>query len=221
MLPQKPKGDKAIIADRIMKITSVKVLLTGNDNSGNGSSVKASVSIVIDGSFVMRGISVVQKKSTSDLLVLMPVRKKPNGKISEYYHPISKSARAEMIRVVLDAYRKVLDHPEENIVWYDKEVSLPKISHIRIDEIPDDRLVKAVVTVILDDAFALNQIRIICNSETNKTWIAMPAKKTTNEDPKKKGETLYLEYFHPISKEFRTVMTDSILSAFQDLRKAI
>lgn len=196
-------------------------MLTGNDHSGKGGSVKASVSVVLDGAFVMRGISVVQKKTSSDLLVLMPVRKRPNGKISEYYHPVNSSARSELVRVVLDAYHKVEQNPETKIIWYDEAVTMPTISNIRIDEIPNDRLVKAVVTVVLDNAIALNQIRIIHDSELDKTWIAMPAKKTINETPGMSGETLYLEYFHPISKEFRTIMTNTILSTFQNIRKAV
>lgn len=204
-----------------MRITSVKVLLAGNNHGGKGGSVRASVSVVLDGTFVMRGISVVQKKTSSDLLVLMPIRKRSNGKISEYYHPVNNATRSELIRTILDAYHRVERNPEEKIIWYDKKVTMPTISNIKIDEIPDDRLVKAVVTVVLDDSFALNQIRIIHNAETDKMWIAMPAKKMVNEAHGKQGETLYLEYFHPISNEFRSIMTNTILSTFQDIRKAV
>ena len=63
---------------------------------------------------------------------------------------------------------------------------------------------KGIASVLLDDSFAVHDIRII--EGDNGLFIAMPSRKTAN------GE--YKDVAHPISPEFRTELQDKILAEY-------
>ena len=67
----------------------------------------------------------------------------------------------------------------------------------------EDSRMKAIASVLLDDEFAVHDIRII--EGTKGLFIAMPSRKTSSGG--------YRDIAHPISQEVRTMFEKEILDA--------
>ncbi len=79
-----------------MEITAVRVNLQDEDV------LKAFVSITLDDEFVVRGLKVIQGQDGR--FVAMPARKKKDGSFQDIAHPINRSSREYLEKVVLAAY---------------------------------------------------------------------------------------------------------------------
>ncbi len=80
------------------------------------------------------------------------------------------------------------------------------ITDIRIRQVaPDGGKLKAVASVIIDDCFAVHDIKIIEGDAGE--FIAMPSRKTPS------GE--YKDIVHPINTETREALKDMILEAYR------
>lgn len=75
---------------------------------------------------------------------------------------------------------------------------------IRRSEREDSRM-RAIASVLLDDEFAVHDIRII--EGTKGLFIAMPSRKTATGG--------YRDIAHPISQEVRTMFEKAILDAYE------
>lgn len=75
---------------------------------------------------------------------------------------------------------------------------------IRRAEREDSRM-KAIASVLIDDEFAVHDIRII--EGTKGLFIAMPSRKTSTGG--------YRDIAHPISQEVRTMFEKAILDAYE------
>jgi len=80
------------------------------------------------------------------------------------------------------------------------------ITDIRIRKVEADGKLKAYVTVTFDDCFVIHNVKII--EGKSGTFIAMPSRKTKNGD--------YKDVAHPINSEFRQVLQERILRAFEE-----
>lgn len=79
-----------------------------------------------------------------------------------------------------------------------------QISDIRIRLIKKESKLKAVASIIIDNAFAIHDIKII---ENNKEYfVSMPSRKTSEGD--------YKDIAHPINSETRNMVCDLILKEF-------
>ena len=80
------------------------------------------------------------------------------------------------------------------------------ISDIRIRKIIDEGRLKAVVSMTVDDAIAVHDIKIVQGDE--RVFVAMPSRK---------DETgIFRDIIHPISPEARAVIESSIIAAYED-----
>lgn len=80
------------------------------------------------------------------------------------------------------------------------------ISDIRIRKIIDEGRLKAVVSMTVDDAIAVHDIKIVQGDE--RIFVAMPSRK---------DETgIYRDIIHPISPEARGVIESRIIAAYED-----
>ena len=79
------------------------------------------------------------------------------------------------------------------------------ITDIRIRKVEADGKLKAYVTVTFDDCFVVHNVKII--EGKSGTFIAMPSRKT------KTGE--YKDVAHPINSDFRQILQEKILHAFE------
>ena len=80
-----------------------------------------------------------------------------------------------------------------------------EITEVRIRKVAAEGKLKAYVTVTFDDCFVVHNIKII-DGKTGM-FIAMPSRKTRT------GE--YKDIVHPISSDFRTLLQEKILKAFE------
>ncbi len=74
----------------------------------------------------------------------------------------------------------------------------------------DDGKLKAVASIIIDDCFAIHDIKIIGGVDGN--FIAMPSRKTPD------GE--FKDIAHPINTETRELIRDKVLAAYDEALKA-
>ena len=75
--------------------------------------------------------------------------------------------------------------------------------NVRITDKENSRM-KGIASVLLDDCFAIHDIRII--ESDNGLFVAMPSRKTAT------GE--YRDIAHPITPECREIFTTAILEAY-------
>ncbi len=80
-----------------------------------------------------------------------------------------------------------------------------KITDVKIFPMEEDKL-KAFVSIVIDDEFIVNDIKIIQGAE--RMFVSMPSKK------RKDGN--FKDIAHPIKKETREEMEDIIFSAYEE-----
>ena len=78
----------------------------------------------------------------------------------------------------------------------------------------DDSKVKANVSVVIDDAIVVKDIRIVEGSKG--LFVAMPSreKRVKNADANAKKE--YIDIAHPISAEARETLINAIMEAYEN-----
>lgn len=79
------------------------------------------------------------------------------------------------------------------------------ITDIRIRKLHDEGKMKAVVSVTLDNAFVIHDIKIIDGA--NGLFVAMPSRKISEEE--------YRDIAHPISMEARAALQGSVFAEYQ------
>ncbi|MGN0383240.1 MAG: septation regulator SpoVG [Eubacterium sp.] len=89
-----------------MQITDVRVRKMTKE-----SKMKAVVSITIDDEFVVHDIKVIE--GDKGLFIAMPSRKAAEGEYRDIAHPINSETRSKLQEIILDAYNKALEEPEE------------------------------------------------------------------------------------------------------------
>lgn len=86
-----------------------------------------------------------------------------------------------------------------------------KITDIKIRPVEGNDKLKAYATVVFNDALVVHNIKVIAAEDG--LFIAMPSRKMNN------GE--FKDVVHPISKEFRELLTNSIIEQYQMESSAI
>ncbi len=85
-----------------MNISQVKIRKLYNEGR-----MKALVSVTIDNDFAVHDIKVIE--GPQRIFVAMPSRKEEGGNFRDVVHPITKSARDELEKTVLQHYYAVVD----------------------------------------------------------------------------------------------------------------
>ena len=82
-----------------------------------------------------------------------------------------------------------------------------KITSVSVRKITkDNSRLRGIASVVIDDSFAVHDIRII--EGDNGLFIAMPSRKTAT------GE--YKDVCHPINTDVRSLFTDAILNEYNN-----
>ena len=89
-----------------MNITDVRVRKISKEGK-----MKAVVSVTIDDEFVVHDIKVIE--GDKGLFIAMPSRRSSDGEYREVAHPINTSTRERLQAVILEAYEKAEESPEE------------------------------------------------------------------------------------------------------------
>lgn len=71
-----------------------------------------------------------------------------------------------------------------------------------------DSMIKAYASVSFDGAFAVHGIRV-CENEKGR-FVSMPSSSYKDRN----GETKYSDTFHPVTKEAREALNQSVLNAY-------
>lgn len=80
------------------------------------------------------------------------------------------------------------------------------ISDIKVRKLFDDGPMKAIVSVTFDGQLVLHDIKVI--SVRDKNFIVMPSRK--------KADGTYRDIVHPINAEFRGMLEEEILKAYEE-----
>ena len=87
-----------------------------------------------------------------------------------------------------------------------------KITSVNVRKIEKEgSRMKGIASVLLDDSFAVHDIRII-ESDENGLFIAMPSRKTATGG--------YRDIAHPINPEVRAMFEEAILEAYENAEDA-
>lgn len=89
-----------------MNITDVRVRKISKEGK-----MKAIVSVTIDDEFVVHDIKVIE--GDKGLFIAMPSRRSSDGEYRDVAHPINTSTRERLQAVILEAYEKAEESPEE------------------------------------------------------------------------------------------------------------
>lgn len=81
------------------------------------------------------------------------------------------------------------------------------ITDVRIRLIEGESRLKAIVSIVIDGAFAVHELRIIEGREG--LFVAMPSKKV--------GEEKFKDIAHPINKETRTEIEKAVLDKYNEM----
>jgi stage V sporulation protein G len=84
-----------------VEITDVRVFPIADEK------LRAFVSVVLDGCFMVNDIKVIQGKD--GLFISMPSRKKRNGEFKDVAHPLNQQTRQRFEERILGEYRACLD----------------------------------------------------------------------------------------------------------------
>ena len=79
------------------------------------------------------------------------------------------------------------------------------ITDVRIRKLREEGKMKAVVSLTIDDAFVVHDIKVI--EGQSGLFVAMPSRKV--------GEADYRDIAHPINQETRTMLQDIIFEAYE------
>ena len=80
-----------------------------------------------------------------------------------------------------------------------------EITDVRVRKITSEGKLRAYATITFDDQFVIHNLKVIDGK--SGLFVAMPSRKTKN------GE--FKDVAHPISSEFRAVLQESILEAYE------
>ena len=89
-----------------MQITDVRVRKITKEGK-----MKAIVSITLDNEFVVHDIKVIEVEK--GMFIAMPSKKAADGEHRDIAHPINSGTRENIQKIILEAYEKALNEPEE------------------------------------------------------------------------------------------------------------
>ena len=81
-----------------------------------------------------------------------------------------------------------------------------QITDVRVRRLTEDGKMKAVVSITIDNEFAVHDIKVI--EGENGLFVAMPSRKTANEE--------YRDIAHPINSDVRNYVQSMILEKYQE-----
>lgn len=84
-----------------------------------------------------------------------------------------------------------------------------QITDIRVRKIDSNSKMKAIVSITIDDAFVIHDIKVI--ESPTRLFIAMPSRQN------REGE--YKDIAHPINSETREMLQTAILEAYEKAEK--
>lgn len=94
---------------------------------------------------------------------------------------------------------------ESFFCWQEGGLNM-NVTDVRVRKINQEGKMKAIVSVTLDDAFVIHDVKVV--EGQNGLFVAMPSRKTPE------GE--YRDVAHPITTESRELIQNAVLQAYQN-----
>ncbi len=91
-------------------------------------------------------------------------------------------------------------------IWAKKGDAQMNVTDVKVRKINMDGKMKAIVSVTLDDAFVIHDVKVV--EGHNGLFVAMPSRKTPD------GE--FRDIAHPITSDAREVIQSAVLEAYQN-----
>lgn len=119
-----------------MEITEVKVFPVSEEK------LKAFVSVVIDGCFMVNDIKIIQGRESR--FISMPSRRKKNGEFKDVAHPLNNPTRRMMEDRILAEYDRVLAGREEHSAGPppEPERPQPKVADAPTEDVKEPDIVE-------------------------------------------------------------------------------
>ena len=95
--------------------------------------------------------------------------------------------------------------------YYERKVALMNISDIRIRKVMQDGRLKAVVSMTVDNAIAVHDIKIVQGEE--RVFVAMPSRRDESG--------MFRDIIHPISPEARGEIESRIMNSYENYVSAL
>lgn len=86
-----------------------------------------------------------------------------------------------------------------------------KVTDVRLRKIASDSRMKALVSITLDDAFVIHDLRVI--EGNNGLFVAMPSKRTPD------GE--FRDIAHPINSEMRQEIQAAVMKVYDETEEVV
>lgn len=178
----------------------------------NESNIKAMASVVFDDSFKVGSIALVERKD-GELFVAMPQfcssskDKNGNDVYKSVCNPITKEFRQELFDNILSTYQS--NEKERTVESKDGNALEFKVSVIPFERAGSN--MKGIERSYFNDYFVVNNVSILQGKEN--LFVSMPSYKTKQTD--EQGKAVYQDVCYPVTKEFREVMFDAIMDAYQ------
>ncbi len=86
-----------------------------------------------------------------------------------------------------------------------------EITDVRVRKITSEGKLRAYATITFDEQFVIHNLKVIDGK--SGLFVAMPSRKT------KSGE--FKDVAHPISSDFRAIMQESILAAYETAEEPV
>ena len=86
-----------------------------------------------------------------------------------------------------------------------------KVTDVRLRKIASDSRMKALVSITLDDAFVIHDLRVI--EGNNGLFVAMPSKRTPD------GE--FRDIAHPINSEMRQEIQAAVMKVYNETEEVV
>jgi stage V sporulation protein G len=186
--------------------------------------LKAVSSVIIDGLIVIHNIKIIERSDDNSLIVIMPNRKNnkdSNKDDKDIAHPINASSRTYFENTILSIFGnlnvsgensievKVTDEydllSERQIQSVLTNIKTFAITSITIRKFKTDNRCKGVASVVLDDEFVINGIKLIIGEAMTKKYLGMPSEK--------KGDK-WNDIVHPINPDLRNQLEQLIFAIY-------
>lgn len=214
-----------------MKITTVKVRILEHEKR------KADISIVIDGVLRVDRIGIIDTKLNDKLFLSMPSVRKPNKEWQNVFYPLKQESRSlihdfliqfyeyavsnqfnkldmelkkESIRIDLrDQTMQDFRHREGKYsdVWENEPTF--SVTSFRIHKVEERNNLCAIASLVIDDVFALVNMKIVQNHYSGEYKLIMPSEENKHHNGK--------NIVYPISRRFREKIEKLMADAYMQL----
>lgn len=184
-----------------MTITKIRVIRPKDRTSP----VLAFADVELDGSVTLRDMRLLKSSEPGgEPWLKMPTKQTKAGTYQDVYNPINVETRKAMTAAVVSCLQLAIEADKNEMeMETGAEAAEPVFSGVRVRRFQNNREMRALVSVLVDESVALNRIAILLDEETKALKLSMP-----NHDIGTSGA--FISYFRTTpgayQKLYKTIM---------------